>query len=58
MTQQKQVKAKKSKTFLNVWGWERTCYGNLGGLVQADRVGGRQRWIELKMEEDGGQTEK
>ena len=33
---------------LNVWGWETTCYGNLGGLVQADRVGGRQRWIELK----------
>ena len=48
MTTGKQVKAKKSKTFLNVWGWETAWYGNLGRLMQADRADGRQRWIELK----------
>ena len=48
MTPEKQVKAKKCKTFLNVWGWETALYGNLGRLVQADQADGRQTWIELK----------
>ena len=48
MTTGKQVKAKKSKTFLNVWGWETAWYGNLGRLMQADRADGRQRWIKLE----------
>ena len=48
MTPEKQLKAKKSKMILNVSLWETTWNGNLGRLVQADRVGGQQTWIELK----------
>ena len=48
MTPEKQVKAKKNLTILNIWGWEIAWYGYLGRLVQADQADGRQRWIELK----------